>query len=207
MMDRIIRCITHDGSMMIAAVDTTETVYIAQQLHNMSATAAAALGRTLSAASIMGSMLKGKNASITLKFNGRGPIGNIIAISDSRGNVRGYVDHPQLELPLQSSGKLDVGGAVGKEGRLGVIKDFGSGEPYIGQSTLVSGEIAEDITNYYAVSEQTPTVCALGVLADKETHVVILAGGLLIQALPGAYESDIAKLEKDMQDVEPMTTL
>lgn len=205
--DRIIRCITHDGSIMISAVDTTESVAITQECHSMSATASAVLGRTLTAASIMGSMLKSDQASITLKIAGNGPIGGVVAISDSHGNIRGYVEKPQLELPIRSDGKLDVGGAVGKEGRMGVIRDFGTGEPYVGQIELVSGEIAEDITNYYAVSEQIPTVCALGVLTDKESRKVLLAGGLFIQVLPGAYDSDIARLESDLTTLEPMTTM
>lgn len=206
-MDRIVRSITHDGSLMIAAIDSTETVQLAQQLHNMSPTAAAALGRTLTAASIMGAMLKSPNATVTLKLAGGGPIGGVLAISDSMGNVRGYAQNPQLELPRRKDGKLDVGGAIGKVGRLVVIRDLGAGDPYIGQIPLVSGEVAEDITSYYAISEQVPTVCALGVLTEKESHQVILAGGLFIQVLPGAYGSDITKLENDLQSLEPMTTM
>lgn len=192
---------------MVCAIDTTETVKVGQQVHDMSAVCAAAFGRTLTAASFMGAMLKSDESSVTVKFAGNGPIGGIVAISDSRGNVRGYVNNNNVELPLRADGKLDVGTAVGKIGRMCVIKDFGHGEPYIGQIELVSGEIAEDITNYYAVSEQIPTVCALGVLTDKETHEVVLAGGLLIQVLPGAYESDIDKLEKDLESIESMTTM
>lgn len=192
---------------MIAAVDTTETVCVAQELHSMSATASAALGRTLTAASIMGAMLKSDSGSITLKLSGGGPVGVVTAISDSKGNTRGYVQYPGVELPLRPDGKLDVGGAVGKNGRLCVIRDFGTGEPYIGQIELVSGEVAEDITNYYASSEQIPTVCALGVLTDKVSKQVMLAGGLLVQVLPGAYDSDIKKLESDLNELEPMTTM
>lgn len=206
-MDRIIRCITRDGSLMAAAIDTTETAAVAQEIHGLTATTSAVLGRTITAASIMGAMLKQENASITLKFNGGGPVGNVIAISDSSGNVRGYVDAPETDLPVRPDGKLDVGGAVGKNGRLGVIRDYGTGEPYTGQIAIVSGEIAEDITNYYAVSEQIPTVCALGVLTDRTDHRVILSGGLLIQVLPGAYESDIEKLEANVAEMEPMTTM
>lgn len=206
-MDRIIRCITSDGSLMASAVDTRYTVAVAQELHDLTATTAAVLGRALTGASLMGAMLKQDKATITLKFNGGGPINNVIAISDSRGNVRGYVDKPQLDLPIRADGKLDVGGAVGKYGRMAVIRDYGTGEPYIGQIEIVSGEIAEDITNYYGTSEQIPTVCALGVLTDKSDHRVILAGGLLIQVLPGAYDSDIAKLEENLKDMESMTTM
>ena len=176
-MDRIIRCITSDGAIMAAAIDSTDIVYTAQQLHKLSAVSSAALGRLLTASSLMGVMLKQENASITLKINGGGPIGNVVAVSDSHGICRGYVDHPQVELPLRADGKLDVGGAVGNTGRLGVIRDLGQGEPYAGQVELVSGEIAEDISSYYAVSEQVPTVCALGVLVDRESRQVLLAGG------------------------------
>ena len=136
----------------------------------------------------MGAMLKENQATLTLKVAGEGPLGNLLALSDSRGYVRGYVDHPEVELPPKPNGKLDVGGAVGHNGRLAVIRDFGTGEPYSGQVELVSGEIAEDLTSYYAQSEQTPTVCALGVLVDKQEGSALLAGGMLIQALPGAEE-------------------
>ena len=206
-MDRIIRCITSDGAIMAAAIDSTDIVYTAQQLHKLSAVSSAALGRLLTASSLMGVMLKQENASITLKINGGGPIGNVVAVSDSHGICRGYVDHPQVELPLRADGKLDVGGAVGNTGRLGVIRDLGQGEPYAGQVELVSGEIAEDISSYYAVSEQVPTVCALGVLVDRESRQVLLAGGLLIQLLPGADEQAIERLEKNVAVLEPVTTM
>ncbi len=206
-MDRIIRCITHDGSVMISAIDSTQTVLVGQKVHGMSELAAAAFGRTLTGALFMGAMMKSERGSVTIKFAGGGPLGTIVAIADSKGNARGYVQNHSVRLPLRSDNKLDVGRAVGKDGQMCVIKDFGQGEPYIGQIELVSGEIAEDITNYYAVSEQIPTVCALGVLTDKETHDVMLAGGLLIQVLPGAYESDIDKLENDLKDLESMTTM
>ena len=206
-MDRIIRCITSTGSLMAAAIDTTETAIVGQQVHGLSATAAAALGRALTGASLMGAMLKQDKASVTLKFNGGGPIGSVVAISDSHGNTRGYVDCPKLELPIRADGKIDVGGAVGNNGRLGVIRDYGTGEPYVGQVELVSGEIAEDLTNYYATSEQIPTVCALGVLVDRETKEVMLSGGLLIQVLPGAIEADIALLEQNIAKLDSMTTM
>ncbi|MFQ9440060.1 MAG: Hsp33 family molecular chaperone HslO [Acutalibacteraceae bacterium] len=145
-------------------------------------------------------MLKQKNATVTLKVNGGGPLGTLVAISDSKGNCRGNVTNPEVNLPLKDNGKLDVGGAVGKDGLLLVIRDYGEGEPYMGQIELVSGEIAEDITNYFATSEQIPTVCALGVLLDKDDHKVLLAGGLLIQALPGADDAALEKLEKNVMD-------
>ena len=206
-MDRMIRCITSDGSLMAAAVDTPNIVAIAQELHHTSAVGTAALGRMRSAASIMGAMLKQENASVTMKINGGGPLGSVVAIADSRGNVRGYVEHPEVELPLKPNGKLDVGGGVGRDGLLMVIRDFGEGEPYVGQVRIATGEIAEDITAYYAVSEQIPTVCALGVLVDKEEHQAMLSGGLLIQVLPGAAPEAIDRLEENIRTLEPMTTM
>lgn len=206
-MDRIIRTITSDGSLMASAIDSTQLVYTAQRLHTLTKTACAALGRLLTGASLMGAMLKEANATLTLKVAGDGPLGNLLALADSRGNVRGYVDHPEVELPLKPNGKLDVGGAVGHNGRLAVIRDFGTGEPYSGQVELVSGEIAEDLTSYYAHSEQTPTVCALGVLVDKQDGDVLLAGGMLIQALPGADDAALARLEKNVTDMDSVTTM
>lgn len=206
-MDQIIRTITEDGSLMAAAIDSSELVYTAQQLHGLSKTACAALGRLLTGASVMGAMLKSDRASLTLKINGGGPIGDLVAISDARGNVRGYVDHPEVELRRKANGKLDVGGAVGGSGRLAVLRDFGGREPYIGQVELVSGEIAEDLTAYYAQSEQTPTAFALGVLVDKDSGQAILSGGLLLQALPGAGEEALQRLEENVAALEPVTTM
>lgn len=206
-MDRIIRTITLDGSLMASAVDSSHIVRTAQGLHGLSKTACAALGRLLTGASMMGAMLKSEAASLTLKVNGGGPLGNLVAIADSRGNVRGYADHPDTELPLKPNGKLDVGGAVGNDGRLAVMRDLGAGDPYIGQVELVSGEIAEDLTQYYAQSEQTPTVCALGVLVDKNSGEALLSGGLLIQALPGADDAAIARLEENVGKLESVTTM
>lgn len=206
-MDRIIRTITSDGSLMAAAIDSTELVYTAQRLHKLTKTSCAAFGRLLTGASLMGAMLKEKQATLTLKVAGEGPLGNLLALSDSRGYVRGYVDHPEVELPPKPNGKLDVGGAVGHNGRLAVIRDFGTGEPYSGQVELVSGEIAEDLTSYYAQSEQTPTVCALGVLVDKQEGSALLAGGMLIQALPGAEDSALDQLEKNVAKLDSVTTM
>lgn len=206
-MDRIIRCITSDGSIMAAAIDSTYLVATAQQIHGTSPVATAALGRLLAGASLMGSMLKKENASVTLKINGGGPLGTVIAIADSRGNCRGCVDHPDVQLPLKANGKLDVGTAVGKDGIFGVMRDFGEGSPYIGQVEIKSGEIAEDITNYFAVSEQIPTVCALGVLIDKADSRHLLSGGLLIQVLPGADQAAVDRLEHNVSELEPVTTM
>lgn len=206
-MDRIIRMITSDGSLMASAIDSSDLVYTAQQLHGLTKTSCAALGRLLTGASLMGAMLKEANATLTVKVSGGGPLGNLLALADSKGNVRGYVDNPQVELPVRPDGKLDVGGAVGRAGRLAVIRDFGSGEPYAGQVELVSGEIAEDLAAYYAVSQQIPTVCALGVLVNKEDGVAMLAGGMLIQALPGADDEALTRLEENVGKMDSVTTM
>lgn len=206
-MDKIIRCITSDGAIMASAIDASDIVFTAKKLHHLSRSATAALGRLLCATSIMGAMLKQKNAIINLRVMGDGELGPVIAVSDSRGNVRGYVGDAECSTEYYPNGKINVAKAVGKNGTLSVMRDYGSGDPYIGQVELVSGEIAEDITNYFAVSEQIPTVCALGVLIDKEDGEVLLAGGLLIQLLPGADDSTIDKLEANVAKLEPVTTM
>ena len=206
-MDKIIRCITSDGAIMAAAVDASDIVFTAQALHKTSPVATAAFGRLLAAGSLMGANLKQKNAKINLSVKGDGPLGSVFVVGDSNGNVRGYVGNSDCPTEYYNSGKLNVAKAVGKNGTLGVIRDCGSGEPYVGQVELVSGEIAEDIANYFAVSEQIPTVCALGVLLNKEDGKVLLAGGLLIQLLPGAFEDTIVKLEKNISTLEPVTTM
>lgn len=205
-MGKIVRYITDDGSAFVIAADTTDVVARAEQIHKTSAVNTAALGRLMTAASMMGDMLKGKDDSITLRLNGGGPAGSVIAVSDSDGNVRGYVQNPVVEISLNEAGKLDVKGTVGTNGYLFVMKDIGLNEPYVGQTQIVSGEIAEDITNYYATSEQTPTVCALGVLVNPDLTVAA-AGGFMIQLLPGCPEEMIDKIEYAMQDIEPVTTM
>lgn len=204
-MGKLIRCITSEGAVMATCVDTTDIVGKAEQYHKTSAVVTAALGRLLTATSMMGNMLKGKDNSITVRISGDGPIGTLVATADFNGDVRGYVTNPVVELPLNSKGKLDVGGAVGK-GVLHVIKDLGLKEPYVGQVELTSGEVAEDITAYYAISEQIPTVCALGVLVNPDLTVK-QAGGFIIQLLPGAMESDIVKLENAINELEPITKM
>ena len=206
-MDKILRTITSDGSLMASAIDSSEIIYTAQKVHGLSKTACAALGRLLTGASLMGNLLKIEGASLTLKVYGGGPLGNLVAISDCNGNVRGYVDHPEVELPLKPNGKIDVGGGVGCQGRLAVIRDLGEKDPYIGQVELVSGEIAEDLTNYFASSEQIPTVCALGVLVDKERGEAMLSGGLLIQVLPGADDAALDRLEQNISQLDSVTTM
>ncbi len=204
-MGKLIRCITNDGAVMAVCVDTTDIVAKAEQYHKTSAVVTAALGRLLTAASMMGNMLKGSDNSLTVRVAGDGPAGTLVAASDFDGNVRGYVTNPVVELPLNNKGKLDVGGAVGS-GTLYVIKDLGLKEPYVGQVPLVTGEIAEDITSYFAVSEQIPTVCALGVLVNPDLTVKS-AGGFIIQLLPGALDSDITKLEEGINDLEAVTKM
>ena len=192
---------------MAAAIDSTYIVATAQQIHNTTPTATAALGRLLTGASLMGSMLKKTHASVTIKIDGGGPAGTLVAIADGNGNCRGYMEHPEADVPLKPNGKLDVGTLVGSEGLLGVIRDLGEGEPHMGQVPLRSGEIAEDLTGYYADSEQIPTICALGVLVDKTDVRRVLAGGLLIQLLPGAMPEDIDRLEKNIAELPSVTTM
>ena len=205
-MGKIVRCISKDGSVFAVAVDATDLAARAEQIHKTSAVVTAALGRLLSAASMMGYLLKGEEDSVTLRVKGDGPAGAVIAAADSSGNVRGYVGNPVVELPLNEKGKLDVGGAVGKNGALYVMKDLGLKEPYIGSVPLLSGELAEEVTSYYAVSEQVPTVCSLGVLVNPDL-TVRAAGGFLVQLLPFAPEEAVEKVEKAVAAIPPVTKL
>ncbi|HJD24172.1 MAG TPA: Hsp33 family molecular chaperone HslO [Firmicutes bacterium] len=205
-MSKTIRCITKDATVMAMVMDSTDIVARAEQIHQTSAVVTAALGRLLTAASLMGVMLKGRDDTLTLKLSGGGPAGTVMAVSDSEGNVRGYAANPVVEIPLKPNGKLDVSGAVGTAGMLYVMRDTGGQEPYIGCTPLVSGEIAEDITSYYAVSEQVPTVCALGVLVNPDL-TVRAAGGLLLQLLPFCPDEVIDRVEKNIAGLAPMTTM
>lgn len=204
-MDEIVRVITSDGAVMAAAISAPEMVAQAQRLHGTSSVATAALGRTLMAASLMGNQLKGADNSVSIQIRGGGPIGGITCVADAEGYARGYVGNPKVFLPLKSVGKLDVGKAVGTDGSITVIKDLGLKEPYVGSVPLVSGEIAEDVTSYYAASEQLPTACALGVLVDSRDQHVFAAGGFLVQLLPGADESAIAKVERGIEAIGYVT--
>ncbi|WP_040197703.1 Hsp33 family molecular chaperone HslO [Candidatus Soleaferrea massiliensis] len=205
-MGKIVRAISKDGSIAAATVNSTDIASRAEWLHRTSAVVTAALGRLLTAGSLMGSMLKSQDDSLTLRMKGDGPAGSLIVVSDGLGNVKGYVMNPVVELPLNEHGKLDVAGAVGKEGILYVIKDLGLKDPYIGQVPIISGEIAEDITSYYAISEQIPTACGLGVLVNPDL-TVRAAGGYLIQLLPGADDSLIDQLEKNMKTLKPVSQM
>lgn len=205
-MAKLIRCITSDGQVMVSAIDSTDIVAKSEKVHSTSAVCTAALGRLLTATSLMGNMLKGVDNTITVKLAGDGPAGSLIVAADYKGNVRGYVMNPVVEIPLKENGKLDVSGAVGTSGTLYVIKDLGLKDPYNGFVPITSGEIAEDITAYYAISEQIPTVCALGVLVNPDLSVR-KAGGYIIQLLPAAENSTIDKLEENIKHIKPVTTL
>ena len=204
MSDQLIRAISKDGHIKATAVSTRALTERARQIHKALPVATAALGRTLAAVSMMGNALKEDGASVTLQIKGGGPLGTLLAVSDNQGNVRGTVDNPVVDLPLRPDGKLDVGAAVGHEGTLTVIRDLNMKEPYVGTVPLVSGEIAEDITSYFAESEQIPTACALGVLVDVDQSVQC-AGGYLIQLLPGADDAAISAIEQGIARVGPVT--
>lgn len=199
MADRIIRMLAKDAPVKASVITARDLVERARQIHLTLPTATAALGRTLMAASMMGNQLKEEDGSITLRVKGDGPLGAITVVSDSAGNVRGYVQDPAVDLPLKAPGKLDVGSAVGA-GSLTVIKDLNLKEPYVGTIELLSGEIADDIAAYFSESEQIPTACALGVLVDRDQSV-LAAGGYLIQLLPGAEEGLIDKIEAGVRRV------
>lgn len=205
-MSELVRMISADGTLTVIATDTTDIINRMEQIHQTSAVTSAALGRLLTAASMMGAVLKGKDNSLTLRLNGNGPSGSLIAVSDSEGNVRGYVANPIVEIPLNDKGKLDVAEAVGKNGNLTVMKDLGLKEPYIGQVPIVSGEIAEDITNYFATSEQVPSVCALGVLVNPDLSIKA-AGGFIVQLLPTALDDTIDQVEECIKGIPSVTQM
>ena len=200
------RAISKDASVVSYALDATDMVAEIERIHETSAVVTAALGRLAIAASMMGYGLKGEKDTVTLRVDGKGPAGQLVAVADSHGNVKCDVEHPIVEIPLNAHGKLDVGGAVGTDGMLSVVKDLGLKEPYVGMCPLVSGEIAEDIASYFATSEQTPTVCGLGVLVNPDLHVKA-AGGYLIQVLPFASDACIDQLEKNIQGLPHVTKL
>ena len=206
MEDHIVRAMTADGYIKATAIRSTDLVERARNIHKTTPTATAALGRVLTAASMMGNAQKVENGALTLQIKGGGPLGTILATSDAIGNVRGYVNNPSITLLEKYAGKLDVGAAVGTDGMLTVIRDLQMKEPYIGSVALVSGEIGDDVTAYFAQSEQTPTACALGVLVDTDQSVKA-AGGYLIQLLPGAPIDAIDKLEAGIQKAGAVTPM
>ena len=206
MSDYLVRGMSMDGFVKCVAIRSTELVRRGAQIHGTTPNATAAFGRTLTAASMMGNMQKVENGSMTLQIRGGGPIGTITGVSDPKGNVRGCVTEPRVKLVEKYPGKLDVGATVGTDGTITVIRDLQMKEPYIGSTPLVSGEIGDDVTAYFAQSEQTPTACALGVLVDRDQSVKV-AGGYLIQLLPGAPDEVIDKLEEGIRKAGAVTAM
>jgi molecular chaperone Hsp33 len=204
-MARIIRAITRDGSARIFAEDSKDIVQEAIRIHDTTPVCSAALGRVLTAASLMGTLLKDEEDALTLSFRGDGPAGKIVVSSDWKGNVRGFIQNPHVDLPLKPNGKLDVSAAVGR-GEMYVNRETGEGLPYSGISKIVSGEIAEDMAYYFASSEQVPTLCALGVLVDTDWSC-LAAGGILIQLMPFADEKIIDIIEENQKNIPSLTNL
>lgn len=205
MEDRIIDCLAYNGKVSIKCISSKNIVEKARKIHDLSPTASAALGRLLSISSIMGSELKVEGETITNQIKGDGPIGILTAVADSKGNVKGYVGNNLVDVPLKENGKLDVGTAVGKKGMLYIIKDLTVGKPYVGMTPIISGEIAEDFTNYFATSEQTPSVVALGVLVDKDG--IRSAGGYKLSLMPDATEAEISIIEENIKNIDPISKM
>lgn len=205
-MGKLVRALSADGSVLCSAVNATDICNEIVRIHRPSPAGTAAMGRLAAAGSLIGALMKEETDALTLRINGGGPGGTIVCVSDYMGNVRCCCDNPQADLPLKENGKLDVGGFVGKNGFLAVIRDLGLKEPHVTQSPIVSGEIAEDITSYYAISEQIPTVCALGVLVDRN-HSVKAAGGYIIQLVPPINEAAIDFIENNIKNMQSVTEL
>ena len=206
MSDQILRAMTTDGWVKAVAISSRDAVERARQIHTTTPTATAALGRTLTACSMLGNMQKIENGSVTLQIKGGGPLGTILAVSDAVGNVRGYVQNPHVSLLEKYAGKLDVGAAVGTNGLLTVIRDLQMKEPYVGSVELVSGEIGDDVTAYLVQSEQCPSACGLGVLIERDC-TVRAAGGFIVQLLPGAPESVVTRLEQAIAATDSVTKM
>jgi len=206
MKDYLVKAIDKDKRVRIYAATTTNLVEHARKIHATSPTATAALGRALTAGAIMGAMMKNDNDLLTLKISGGGPLGDIVIVSRNNGRVKGLVRNPFANSPSTKEGKLDVGSVVGKDGLITVIIDLGLKEPYVGQADIISGEIAEDIANYYMTSEQVPTAVALGVLVDKDTSVKA-SGGYILQLLPGIKDEEIEQIENSLKNIKPISTL
>ena len=202
---RIIKFLAYEGRALVKCIDSTNIVEEARKIHDLSPTVTAALGRLLTMTSMMGADLKEIEDSITVQIKGDGLAGTLTAVTDSNGNVKGYVTNPLVELPLNEVGKLDVSKAVGKNGMMYIIKDIGLKDPYVGMTPIISGEIAEDFTNYFAKSEQTPTVVALGVLVDK--NGVKKAGGYQISLMPDAKEEDIENIEAAIKKADTISKM
>lgn len=205
MKDYVVRAIANNDNIRMFAAVTTNLVENASKIHNTTPVATAALGRMLTACAMMGVMLKGEKDTLTLQIKGDGPLGGVVVVGDSNANVRGYVYNPEVDIPLKSNGKLDVGGAIG-EGTFTVIKDIGMREPYIGKVALVSGEIGEDLTYYFHKSEQINSAVGLGVLIERD-YSIGASGGFIIQVMPGIEEETIEKLEKNIAEVTSVTEL
>lgn len=205
-MDKLTKAVTKDGFMRIYFVNCRETVEQARVYHNLSPLSSAALGRTLSAGHLMGAMLKTENATVTIQFKGDGEAGIILVVADSKGGVKGYIENPAADLPLNRQGKLDVGGAVGKNGFLSVIRDLKMKEPYIGQVPIQTGEIGDDMAFYFAQSEQVPSVVGLGVLVDKDISIA-QAGGFIVQVMPDCDELSLKRLEKSLENINSVTDM
>lgn len=210
MNDTLAVALTDNAALRVYAATTTNMVAKAQTIHRTLPLGTAALGRTLTAGAMMGAMQKDDDASITIQFKGNGPLGTIVAVANSKSEVKGYVQNPDADLPLRADGKIDVGNGIGKNGYLSVIRDLkNSAQPYIGQVEITTGEVAEDLTYYYATSEQTPTAISLGVLVDRD-YTVKSAGGFVIQLMPGKGPDDekiISEIEKRISEIKPVSTL
>lgn len=205
MQDKIMKFLAYEGKISVVCTSTTELVEEARKIHDLSPVATAAFGRLLTISAIMGNEMKGAKDKLTVQMKGNGPLGTMLVTADNFPRVKGYVANPVVDLPLNDMGKLDVGGAVGKQGMLYIIKDLGIGKPYVGMTPIVSGEIAEDFTNYFATSEQTPTVIALGVLVDK--NGIKSAGGYKLSLMPDAGEEEISKIEEQIKNIEPVSKM
>ncbi len=205
MSDKIIKFLAYDGRVSIICANTTKLVEKARITHDLSPVAVAALGRTLTIASIMASNMKNEQDKLTIQIKGNGPLGGIVVVANNFPKLKGYVQNPLVDIPLNANGKLDVGGAIGKEGYLNIIKDIGLKEPYIGMVPLVTGEIAEDFTNYFATSEQTNTAVALGVLVNS--NGVKSSGGYIVTPMPDATEEDLFILENRIKEAKPISKM
>lgn len=203
--DKIIKFLAHEGKVNVVAANTTYMVEEARKIHDLSPTVTAALGRLLTITAIMGTDLKSMNDNLTVQLKGNGPIGTMLVVSNMFPKVKACVQNPRVEVPLKDNGKIDVSTAVGKNGFLNIIKDIGMKNPYIGTVPIVSGEIAEDFTNYFATSEQKPTVTALGVLVNKDG--VLSAGGYVITLMPDATENEITKIEEAIKNADPISKM